>query len=437
MTARLVILTGAPESHRLDWTTSGLLLTSFQPSIARFAQLQPSSPPQAPLSTDARGDTSRLDLAVWRTLPLVRAHISTGFSQQHDLLLVGAFPTSADFLHTVSIFLDANSQSGASSQGENDQGLLAEFYEHSFAAHEDVANSQLLAASSGSQPLRGSQSEIGQGVDTSDASFVSDTNSNARSLLSEDGSTTLLEGDTSAINTTVSAPKTPLRPGWAGGRGAEHLSDLEDIPSAGYLLRVAPQTVTVTLVAGIISIAAPRPVGARQGSRAATRTLVEVLLGDETKSGFAVTFWIPAGDDMSGMAGTLAGLRSQDIVLVQNVALNVFRGKVYGGSLGRGMTRVHLLYRAMVDDRDVGGHYSHADLISAGRAVQTGRHHVHPQLEKTRRVRDWVLKFVGGDDRRRDVNDIGGKASKKRRRAQRDGSVSPRRWNQPPPLESQ
>lgn len=414
MTGKLLVLTGAPESRRLDWTTPGLLLSSFQPSIARFAQLQPrpSHPPQ-PLPTQ---DTSALGLAVWRTLPLVRTHIPTGFSQQHDLHLLGAFPSSADFLNTASISLEAASQPAVPSQDEDeDAGLLAEFYEHS------------LAAAHGScQPRQD------PAVATSDASFVSDTNSNARSFTSEDETTantttTFFGGD------TTTALKTPLRPGWAGGRGAEHLSDLEDIPPAAYLLSVAPQTVTVTLVAGIISIAAPRAVDARRGrgggrgGGGAPRTLVEVLVGDETKSGFAVTFWL-SGADAAGMGEVLAGLRGQDVVLMQNVALNVFRGKVYGGSLGRGMTRVHLLYRAKFDEGDVGGYYSRVDLAKVGREGP-GRP-AHPQLEKTRRVRDWVLKFVGGGA------GIGEKTSGKHRKGKK--RVPPlRQWNQPPPLDSQ
>lgn len=455
MTGKLIILTGAPESSRLDWTTPGLLLSTFQPSIAHFALLQSRSP--RPPHASPAPDISVLDLAVWRTLPLVRAHIHTGFSQQHDLRLVGAFPSSADFLTTASLSLDTTTQQRLSQgddsvdvddedEEEGSSRLLAEFYEHSLAVHADAASSQLVP---------GPHSQQQQQV-PSDASFVSDTHSShARSFTSDEGdgtTTTFLEGqdhrDDNDTLTTTTTPKlkTPLRPGWAGGRGAEHLSDLGDIPPAAYLCSIAPQTMTVSLVVGIISIAAPRAVATRFAGR--TATLVEVLVGDDTKSGFAVTFWLNNPNqnqqqrqpsDGGGEEGVLAGLRGQDVVLMQNVALNAFRGKVYGASLRRDMTRVHLLYRARVDDGDQGGYYTPADLARVGgRGQERGPGAEprvgHPQLEKTRRVRDWVLKFVGGGG---SVGVGGAEKTGKQGRKRKGGAPPPRHWNQPPPLDSQ
>jgi hypothetical protein len=49
------------------------------------------------------------------------------------------------------------------------------------------------------------------------------------------------------------------------------------------------------------------------------------------------------------------------------------------------MTKVHLLYRNRVDKSDIGGCYNAADLAMEDPA---------PQVEKTRKVREWVLKFV-------------------------------------------
>jgi len=44
------------------------------------------------------------------------------------------------------------------------------------------------------------------------------------------------------------------------------------------------------------------------------------------------------------------------------------------------------LYRNRVDKRDVGGCYGGSELEKGGNA----------QVEKTRKVKEWVLKFVGG-----------------------------------------
>ncbi|KUI52894.1 hypothetical protein VP1G_00505 [Cytospora mali] len=409
---KLIILTGAPESDRLDWTTPDLLQTFIDP-IARFVHLHS---PTSAAQRQQQDDKSVLDLAVWRSLPLNRAHIPTGFSQQHDLQFVGHFPSSADFLTTASISFDAASQGLSQEDAEEESSrVLAEFYEHSLAVHDDLASSQLVPPSQKKEEGKAG-AEAGAGT-----SFASDAGTKTTSFTSEEeheDSTTF-----PAADETITA-KTPLRHGVPRGAVDHHLSDLEDIPPAAYLLSILPQTVTVTLIVGIISIAAPRTVETRYGT---AKTLVEVLVGDETKSGFSVTFWLPGA---GGESGVLAGLRGQDVVLMQNVALNVFRGKVYGGSLRRDMTRVFLLYRGRkVDGKDAGGYYSSSDLGKAGRG---GTQQQHPQLEKTRKVRDWVLKFVGGGP------GVVGTGNRRSTRTRKGKERPPRRdWNQPPPLDSQ
>ncbi|KAI3398960.1 hypothetical protein diail_7987 [Diaporthe ilicicola] len=416
---KLIILTGAPEYDRLDWSTPGLL-DSFQDSIAAFALLQPKAKSAVPPTSGH--DTSLLDLAVWRSLPLERAHVPTGFSQQHDPHILSHFPVSADFITTAAISFDAASQGLSQEDTESQESrLLAGWYEHLLAQHDDLASSQLLP--------HDSQNPGGGGDETSlatDSSY-----SKSISLTSDDGDTTMAHPADDGHDADTIVVKTPLRAG--PQRAADHLSDLEDVPPARYLVSIQPQTMTVTLIVGIISIAAPRTVGTRFGT---TKTLVEVLVGDETKSGFSVTFWLPATAakaDGGGVAGPLSGLRAQDVVLMRHVALNVFRGRVYGGSLPRGMTAVHLLHRGRrLDAGDAAGHYSGADLARAGR--RRAEQLQHPQLEKTRRVRDWVLKFVGG------VVPAGGDGDGRRRSARtRKGKqrAAPRDWNQPPPFDSQ
>lgn len=401
MTRKLLLLTGAPESHRLDWTPS-TLLTSFQSSIAQFALLQPADPPSS-----TAHDVSIFDVAVWRSLSLQRTLIRTGFSQQHDLRFIGAFPSNADFLTTASISFEAASQGLSQQDAEEESSrLVAEFYEHSLAVHDDLASSQLL-------PHPDSQKATSFNTD---ASLVSETTTTTTTTTSGKDSE---EGDSTTAADDTMLLKAPLRPGRGGSE--DHLSDLEDIPPASYLVTILPATMTVTLIVGIISIAAPRTIKTHYG---ATKTLVEVLVGDETKSGFSVTFWLADDDD----EGVLAGLRSQDVVLMQNVALNVFRKRVYGGSLRKGMTRVGLLYRGRrIGKNDEGGYYGLKDLVKAGKGKQ-----LHPQLEKTKRVRDWVLKFVGG---RGCVNENSVDRTKRKRKG--TTATAPRDWNQPPPLDSQ
>ena len=61
--------------------------------------------------------------------------------------------------------------------------------------------------------------------------------------------------------------------------------------------------------------------------------------------------------------------------------------EVCGFNLRKNLTQVCLLYRKKLDAQDQGGYYSARDLVSSESD--------HPQIQKTRRVREWVLQFVG------------------------------------------
>lgn len=262
---------------------------------------------------------SRSSTISWRSLPLSRQTLHTGFSQSHDLSFDdGVLANQSEFFTTADVSCN-NFHSQASGSD-----VLSKFYDHSLALHNSIPSSQM-------------------------DSF-----------------------DDTALDETSFMTASP--PAAESGPVPSHLSDLEDIPSASRILSLNPQTVTLNLIVGIISIAQTRTVTTRWGR---TLSLVEVLVGDNTKSGFAVTFWLARGSN------DLRNLRRQDVVLMQNVALHVFRGKVYGQSLRKGMTKVNLLWR-----RDGSGQYTTRDLARRGQ--------VHPQVAKTKQVKDWVLRFVGG-----------------------------------------
>jgi len=72
--------------------------------------------------------------------------------------------------------------------------------------------------------------------------------------------------------------------------------------------------------------------------------ILDLLLGDETRAGFSVSFWLPPADSQNSRAGqaenedlrnTLQSARAGDVVLLRSVALNIWRKAVYGQSLGR------------------------------------------------------------------------------------------------------
>ncbi|EFQ34408.1 hypothetical protein CGRA01v4_00170 [Colletotrichum graminicola] len=368
---RVIIFTGAPEA---DWSSSPDLL------------LPPSASASAPAPTSHSTSTPPAAPPAWRSLPLHRRPLITGFSQPHGL--------PSNFLppaHFFSLSLDADSQQDTTAAGAS-QELLSQFYDHSLALHHDLASSQLpppLTPSHPDTPGAGSTrralppSTAGQHTVSLDETTATD------SFVSE---TTDSFQDTTAAadDLTSSGPRPPP----VTAPPHHHLSDLKDIPAGPDLLRLAPQTVTVNLIAGVISLSEPRGVTTRWGNEL---SLVEVLIGDDTRAGFGVTFWLPSSGGGGG-AGRDAGttpmrLRRQDVVLLQNVALHVFRGKVYGQSLRKGLTRTTVLYRRKLGDDDEGGYYRRRDLEAGGREG------AHPQLVKTKRVWEWVLRFVGGEGR--------------------------------------
>lgn len=358
MAGKILIFAGAPESSLLDWDSPNLLLHLQEP-LARFAGLNPPcTPPAAP----APAPGSLPQYAVWRALSLEKEHLTSGLSQRHDIDYAPQLEGNSHFFTTSFTSVAEEGDGADSTNVDPTHELVSQFYEHSLAVYNEIPSSQLNPSTGEAQ----------------DSSVLTNDSSN----WTADSSHEVL-------------PKEPI-----GRNGDGHVSHLQDIPSAAYLAKIHPQTVTVNLVVGIISIAAPRTVKTRWGS---SRILVEVLVGDETRSGFAVTFWLPSDSvDQS----VLAGLRCQDVVLMQNVALNVFMRKVYGSSLRKDLTKVHLLHRKRLDAVDSGGYYTAADLASTNTP--------HPQLDKTKRVREWVLKFVA----------IGGCAN---------GNKAPERpWDRPP-----
>ncbi|KAI5866189.1 hypothetical protein GGS23DRAFT_555912 [Durotheca rogersii] len=357
MVRRILVLAGAPESRTLNWEESNLLGQFLDP-IATFARID------AAASEPALGPA--LDVAVWRSIPLTRTALPTGFSQIHHIR-EDDFGDERFFNSAGSSF---DAASGCSGSSAATQEILDRFYDHSLAVHDDIPSSELPTASCG----------------TTLSSF--DTTGDQSSHMSIQSNDLSIGQDQPSVAQSA------------------HLSDLEDVPNASYLESISPQTMTVNLIVGIISIAEPRTVKTRWGS---TLSLIELLVGDETKSGFSVTFWL-SSDLGESSSKILRELRRQDIVLLRNVALSVFMNKVHGHSLRKGLTKVDLLHRRRLDRSDRGGLYNLKDVSSKKSA--------HPQLRKTRRVREWVMNFVGG----------GGTALGKRRR----GGKSVRSWDMPP-----
>jgi len=171
-------------------------------------------------------------------------------------------------------------------------------------------------------------------------------------------------------------------------------TDLKRIPHADHLLRIAPQTVTVNLLAAVISVSPSRTVRLRK--RQGEMDIIELLLGDETRAGFGVSFWLAPADSQrkepDDMREHMRQLRSGDMVLLQNIALSAFKGCVYGQSLSKRFAR----------------NSTTLNLLLAPKGLPA-------QLQvKYERVQEWSYHFVGRGDRRASVGEGTARSSKRR-----------------------
>lgn len=368
MPPSIIILTGAPTSSSLSWDESHLLSDFTEPFI-RFLHLSQNTsyPNSAPRHNNNGDTTSLLETAAapeWRQLPLRRQHLPTGASQGHvyQPIYSGLGP---EFFSTTTFVSQSQSQpqplnhdSYLSTNDHNDYGpeqvdeIVSHFYEHSYAIHADIPSSQLAPH----------------------ASFTSTSNHDTGTSLSTSQSYSL--NDSTSFFPSGGSVKDVHVP------VAGYLTNLEDMPHAQYLSSIQPQTMTVNLIVGVISVSEPRAIDTRRGGNV---SLVEILVGDETKSGFSINFWL-SGKGREEVKRVLESLRVQDIVLIKNVALGSFRGQVHGQSLRKDMTKCWLLYRDKIDRSDVGGCYGKRDLEGKD---------MDGQLTKVKRVRNWVTQFVG------------------------------------------
>lgn len=325
---RVILLMGAPTTQTLQWDESELLDTPVAPFYGPGEQ--PHEPWPFPEEYSVK----------WRVL---------GDQMDED-----AKPTSQT--NSATFF---NTEGLAETKGEEEEeSVLSQFYDHSFAVHEI---SQV--------------SDHGLWTDSTDSTDRT-TSSNATSNSRPDNS--LSQVVLPPMNGSVTA--------------------LHDIPSTGDLRSIAPQTMTVNLIVGIITIQRPRRVVTRQWKR--ELDIVEMVVGDETRTGFGVTCWLPSSSssspprlgsaDSTGLRQSLASLRPQDIALLRNVGLSSFQERVYGQSLRNGITKVDLLHRKQVGAFDPSGVYGVLHLNATRDAVEN----TDPVVDKVQQVREWIRRFV-------------------------------------------
>ena len=351
---RVIFLTGAPLPSSLEWTEEELC-----------APLQPGFIERLPASFSGTSTTND-KVPSWRSLPLEKPHLPTGLTQisrEHQQFDdYGYSNNEASFLSATELSFsstDPNEYPSEHSQvsDSDKEDVFTQYYEHSFALHENIPSSQIVGAESIDDSFTTDPEDFSIALSTSSQSHQPESHQLTRSKLT-----------------------------------SSHLTDLKDLPNATYLRSITPQTMTVNLVVGIISIPQPRTIKTRKGGHSID--LVELTVGDDTKSGFGINIWLPPSShsaqhqDNNDLRNQTSHLRPQDVVLAKTIALSSFRGKVYGQSLRKGMTTLDLLYRNVLDGNDARGAFDAAELEQPTIT--------EPQLRKLRDVKEWVLRFVGG-----------------------------------------
>ncbi|CCU75161.1 unnamed protein product [Blumeria hordei] len=346
MPRKIIMFAGSPDARSLDWNEPGLL-NKLQPFMGRLCGVN------ALLSSETRVSLH----PSWRLLSHCPANKQSSNPCDHlvlnSLLHVNSQTDSSFSTLLTDSILDILSESSEVDKEsiETAKRLLCDFYEKSYSRTDEGYPS----------------------LSTSPPTTKGST----------------LSGD---IPPDV-FPPSPIIPAKMDIPMGGHLTDLQEFPNSSYLNSIHPQTMTFNVIVGLISVPEIRVVKTRRGR---TVELLEVLAGDETQSGFTINFWLPPISRQANqkrgenIRSILSKLRSRDIVLIQNLALGSYCGKVYGHSLKKDITKVYLLYRSRFNHTDIGGCYRTAD-ISTDKTPSTHE----PQLQKTRSVWKWVSKFVG------------------------------------------
>jgi hypothetical protein len=134
------------------------------------------------------------------------------------------------------------------------------------------------------------------------------------------------------------------------------ITSLGALPSASHLRSIYPQTPTPNLLCSVMTSPERREIFVRKGGY--KMDLWEITVGDDTRSGFKISFWLrpPRGTSAEQASAqtlllhTMQRIRAGNIVLLRNVALTSFRDTVYGQSLNPAITRARTTVDVVMSD---------------------------------------------------------------------------------------
>ncbi|KAH7396790.1 hypothetical protein DE146DRAFT_51177 [Phaeosphaeria sp. MPI-PUGE-AT-0046c] len=368
---RLKILNGAPSPQQLSFAEESLL-----------------APGACNLSDAASPGTLPSDSAIslkWRRIQTNGTRLRTGWSQPY--LPGGGVPleeAEADMtlslpqIEQSSIFLgEGPSRADTFLDFTEPPTEVDNFLEQSLAFHDTLLSSQVAQ-------------DVGPEDTISSSSFLTTSFHTTLSDLTSSSST----HHTSTVQVSAKTAITPL-----------HV-----LPTARHLRSIYPQTPTPNFVCVLTTQPAHREVVTRKGGH--RMNLCEILVADESASGFKVTFWLrpPRGSNaeqntvQQNLLSTLETLKVGDILLLRNIALTSFRDAVYGQSLNPSIARA----RTNIDVLLRSGGAPAVQLDSLPNAF----------TEKLNRVKKWARTHVamtdGGTRKRRGTSTEHRRSSRRR-----------------------
>lgn len=317
---RLKTLNGAPLAKDLDFNEAHLFKASEREPVFRdFLSREPLQP-SIPGSED-------VVLVKWRRLEAAGTRLRSGWSQPH---LPGGdtYGKTPQFSFSGVPNLNVSFDSIEQTQRFNDTTIgfeghsiqVDDFVQHSLAFHDTLLSSQIA-------------DDTFQDDTISSSSFLTTSFDSAISKVSDEDS------ETNEASVLQLPPKVVVTP-------------LGSLPNAKYLQSIYPQTPTPTLLCVLTADVELREVIVRRGGY--KMQIYEITVADNTGPTLKVSFWFRPGRNpdpkQETLRKTVDELKTGDILLLRNIALNIYNDNVYGQSLNtrisKARTTVEVLSRA-------------------------------------------------------------------------------------------
>ena len=298
---RLKTLNGAPLRANLDFSPEALLPLE---TAARF-----------PFQPRIQSEDSTEDLPLkWRHITPRNQRLKSDWSEPYlpNSAFQGSDPDVTFAIPGVGASLDTEQDTTNfdTTMIQEDNELDEEFVYHSLIFNNTLLSSQIVDAAAIDQSAA-SQSFLDTSMDST-SSFAT------HSLQQSNADGPILQIPLSLNLTTLGA-----------------------LPDAAHLRRIYPQTPTPNLLCVLAASPEDRVVITKKGGY--KMRLCEIIVADDTRSSFKISFWqrtSSASEPHNALERTLQSIKTGDVLLLRNVALNAFHDDVYGQSLNPSITRV-------------------------------------------------------------------------------------------------